>query len=68
MTLSGFAGEVHRHYATRSDVQDIVDPVKESINKHLGFHEGFRFTLALVVPLVCVAVSATAILIAALIR
>lgn len=63
-SLGGFAGEVQRHYTTRSDVLEMLEP----LTKHLGYHEGFRFTLALVIPLLCVFVSATAILLSALIR
>ena len=64
---SGFEGEVRRHYSTRSDVQDMMEPLSEKLNKHLGYHEGLRFTLAMVVPLICVLVTATAIVITALV-
>ncbi|MDE0370131.1 MAG: hypothetical protein OXI84_08355 [bacterium] len=57
----GFAGEVQRHYTTRSDVLELLKPLHE----HLGYHEGHRFTVALLVPFVCVLVTATAIIIAA---
>ncbi|MCY4368305.1 MAG: hypothetical protein OXF41_02555 [bacterium] len=61
----GFEGEVRRHYSTRADVQELLKPLSDKLNEHLGYHEGHRFTLALLVPLICVLVTATAILIAA---
>ena len=63
LSQRGVPGEVQRHYATRSDVQELLEP----LHKHLGYHEGFRFTAALVIPLICVLVSAAAVLIAALV-
>ena len=70
----GFAGEVRRHYPTRSDVQDMLKPMSDDLEtvsgdlkKHLGYHDGQKVTWTIVVPLICVFVSATAILIAALV-
>ena len=66
-SLGGFPGEVQRHYSTRSDVQALLEPLATKLNTHLGYHKGFRLTLSLVIPFLCVLVSAAAILIAALI-
>ena len=63
--LGGFKGEVQRHYATTSEVQAMLRPLSEKIDTHLGYHKGLRFTFALVVPLICVLITATAIIIAA---
>lgn len=64
---SGFEGEVRRHYTTRSDVQDLLKPMSDDLKKHQGYHDGFRFTVALVIPLVCVLITASAIIVAAVI-
>lgn len=61
----GFAGEVQRHYSTRSEVQELLKPLSDQLQEHIGYHEGHKFTLALVVPLVCVLITATAMIIAA---
>ena len=59
--------EVRRHYATRSEVQELLKPLSDELSTHRGYHEGTKVTLTLLIPLVCVFVSATAILIAALV-
>lgn len=63
----GFIGEIQRHYSSRSEVQDMMKPLSEKLDKHLGYHEGMKVTWTLAIPLICVLVSATAILIAALV-
>lgn len=63
-SLRGFQGEVERHYATTSEVHEMLKPLSE----HLGYHKGLRFTVALVVPFICVLITATAIIIAAFVR
>lgn len=64
---SGFEGEVRRHFPTRAEVQDLLQPLSKELHQHLGYHEGFRFTAALVIPLFCVLITATAIIIGALV-
>ena len=63
-SLGGFRAEVERHYATTSDVNDKLEPLKEKIDNHLGYHDGFRFTMAMVIPFACVLITATAIIVA----
>lgn len=59
----GFEHEVRTHFATRSEVQEMLKP----LDTHLGYHEGMKITWAIVVPLLAAFMSVTAILIAALV-
>lgn len=63
----GFEGEVRRYYATRADVEEMLKPLSKELSTHLGYHEGTKVSWTLAIPLICVLVSATAILIAALV-
>ena len=45
--------------------QELIKPVSDDLKEHLGYHDGHRFTLALVIPLICVLITGSAILIAA---
>lgn len=64
----GFEREVRLHYTTKSEVQELLKPLSDTLQTHLGHHEGSKVTLAMVIPLLCVLVSAAAILVAALVR
>lgn len=61
-SVGGFEGEVIRNYATRSTVHDMLKPIEQKIDKHLGWHEGARYTTSLVIPLVCVLITAGTLL------
>ena len=61
----GFEGEIRRHYTTRSDVQEMLEPLSDAVSTHRGYHEGTKITWTLMVPLICVLVTATAIIISA---
>lgn len=64
----GVVEEVRRYYVTRSDVQNMVKPIEDKVNGHLGFHEGARYQLTLLVPVGCVIVTAVAIIVAAFVK
>lgn len=66
--LGGFRAEVERHYYTRSEVRELLEPVTTKVNEHLGWHDGQRDFWNRWIPVLCVAASVTAILVAALIK
>ena len=41
----------------------MLEPVTEKLNDHLGWHKGVRYTTSLVIPLVCVLITAGTLLI-----
>lgn len=63
ITVMGLQREIDLHYATRNDVHEMLEPVTEKLNDHLGWHKGVRYSTSLVIPLVCVLITAGTLLI-----